>query len=262
MMTIPAEQTHNEGPVGTEFNEAWGHRPQGRPLGHRATRNGPRHLKWWEALFVIALALFVFGAVLLPNTGISHREDAYRIADGDNLKGLMKAYVSALADKKREPANVGVSEGAQFWIAMYTTDGADEPSDVFLEPGDAGFLVSPKDPLMKEDEVILAIQGAKGPDVRINGKTISSYNGPTVATMQDMKTLSGKIIGCTGDRDGVPIFDDGVNVVYGNIKIEFVTWGDVGTIANNTAVPPRPTATTFVVPLGGPFALDQRHIVN
>lgn len=214
-----------------------------------------------ELLVVIAI-IGILAAILIPNI-LGAIDDAKKTADGDNLKGLMKAYVAGLADQKRAPAVIGTSEGPQFWIAMYTTDGsATSPSDKFLEPGDAGFLVSPKDPVMKEDEVTAAIQAATGPAVNINSKTVSSYHGPTVATMRAQSTLSGKIIGCTGDRDGVPIFDNGANILYGNIKVEFNEWAECGTIANNTAVPATPTVASFIVTLPLPFALASSPTVN
>lgn len=218
-------------------------------------------------LLVLVALIGVGAAIYIPKVNEA-REQAIQYVDGDNLRVLGMAYIAGLADQKRAPAAKGVSEGAQWWIALYTSDGAETPSDPFLALGDAGRLVSPRDPYREslnerlDSQIADAIAAGSGPAIRIDGKLACSYNGPTVATMRAQSTLVGKVIGCTGDRDGWPIFDDGTNLLYGNLKSEFLTWAECASFADAEPPPEYPTVKDFLVPLGLPFALDDVHVVD
>lgn len=236
----------------------WGFDPRGPRYATPAARSPGRRLRVLINVLLALVLLALLVVVVLPNVLTPHYYTK-KMADADNMRGLMKSYVAGVADGKMPPSG-DLASGPQFWIALYTTDGAGEPSGVFLGSGDGGFIVSPKDPVMKEDEVIAALQVATHPAVFIDGRTICSYNGPTPATMRAQSTRSGKIIGSTGDRDGVPLFDRGANVLYGNIKTEFLEWDEIGVIAD--AVTPAVPTGAWLTTLPLPFALDGARVVN
>lgn len=207
----------------------------------------------------------VFAIALWAALNTPAEVEAARVDDADNLRGLAKAWADGLAADARGPANAGVSEGAQFWIALYTGDGADEPSEPLLTPDDAGLLISPADRYFDADSASAAIARSvstaqRSPAVFVDGKIVCSYNGPTI---ESARKLGGQqtVIGCTGDRDGRPLFDKGTNLLFTDLRVVFTAWRMIGYYVHKP-VPARPSAQTFVATQSWPFKLDATHVVD
>lgn len=196
-----------------------------------------------ELLVVIAI-IGILAAILIPNI-LGAIDNARKTADGDNLKALMKSFVAGLAENKRPPASDATCDGTIYWIALYTGDGntgasATEASDVFLEAGESGLLLSPKDNSISSEAVLTFVttnqnlhpdKGGAAPGyVPAAGDEINcSYFGPKTEAMLLNSRVSGWIVGMTGERGSVALFDDGANIVWGNMKSEFQTWEELDT---------------------------------
>lgn len=182
-----------------------------------------------QALFVLMLMAFAFALVALP---IARADDEETQAfDRDNLKSLMMGYVTGLADQQRSPT----STGAHFWIALYTGDATTE--DLFFDVSDADLLVSPMDFAIDFDTIYDVIESAaeqRDPsaatidDPDLAEWPLCSYAGPREGVMRAQSTLSGKIIGATGSRFDMGLFVDGFNILYGNIKTEWIAYDSLG----------------------------------
>lgn len=189
-----------------------------------------------ELLVVIAI-IGVLAAILIPNI-LGAIRDAKKTADTANLKELIKQYVAGQAKKLRGPRSVGhrfwvallAGDGAALGTAAYTVSTTGTSTDVYMSSGDVGVLCSPADDVIQKEQVKNSIAAAVAGNQGASAATIDwcSYAGPAgVAGLNGYLTLSkpgGGIVGCTGSRNNVGYFPDGMSVVRSNAEAEFVSW--------------------------------------
>jgi prepilin-type N-terminal cleavage/methylation domain-containing protein len=190
-----------------------------------------------ELLVVIAI-IGVLAAILIPNI-LSAIAGSKKTADATNLKRLVETYLSgqAQAKAKRTPTSVG----HQFWLALCVGDGpgagnleiqgSDDP-DQYVGSGDgAGLFLSPGDQdALNQDEVKKelenAVQAGSGVGGLQNTDLMCSYAGPAMPR-KNMRDKKGLIVGCTTDRGGASIFDDGFNGVTASAQARYYNYRDM-----------------------------------
>ena len=175
-----------------------------------------------ELLVVIAI-IGVLAAILLPNI-INAMDESDQIADVDNLKNLCITYTTGLTARKALPK----AKGHRLWLAMFVGDqqgtaGGLKIEDAYASPGYSALLLCSRDDAVKgKDEIEREFQemlDAKrsGWDQLAGDEFYTSYAGP-----RRTKYFSeGKVVGCTGSRNGVGFFDKGFAIVRGNGSAEF-----------------------------------------
>lgn len=183
-----------------------------------------------ELLVVIAI-IGVLAAILIPNI-LGMLVGAKKTADATNLKRLAEAYAQGQTQNKKTPR----SKGWKFWVALYCGDGAGiqngfectTEEDSYISAGEAALLISPADDVPDKEQVkkdLAAAIGANGAQDATDQWL--SYAGPKTYTVFKKKASSGLVVGCTGTRDGVSIFNDGFNVVYANMSVEYLKFKDM-----------------------------------
>ena len=196
---------------------------------------------------VILLVLGIIAAIVVPNI-VGALEDAKKTADAENMKGLMKAFIDGHSDKKAVPQ----ASGYRFWLALYVGDERapgdprPNPSTLYLTPGDASYLVSPADPVADRDRTEAAIIAAlAGNGLADLDATHCSYPGPRVGVTSQSRKVGGRIIIITGARNGRGFFEDGYNIIKGNLESHFYRYEEYRNASGDLVARTQPNWANF-----------------
>ncbi len=200
------------------------------------TRGSTRAFTLIEAAVLVVMIGFLAAVLFVATTPHHH---GWKTPDATNLKRLVETYLSGQAQAKAKPTPTSV--GHRFWLALCVGDGPGEgnvvvhdadDADQYIGSGDgAGLYLSPSDQdALNQDEVKQelerAIMAGTGVSGLQNSDLMCSYAGPANPAV-DMRSMDKRIVGCTIDRGGYSIFDDGFNAVTASAQARYYKYRDM-----------------------------------
>ena len=207
-------------------------------MRRRFPRGSTRGFTLIEFIALLAIIAILSLVVLLPAVPRGYHGGG-KTADATNLKRLVETWLSGQA--QRTPKQTPTSVGHRFWLALcvgdgpgegnLTLQGSDDPNQYIGSGDGAGLFLSPGDrDCLNQDEVKQelenVLQAGTGVAGLQNSDLMCSYAGPSNPAV-DMRNKKGLIVGCTIDRAGMSIFDDGFNGVTASAQARYYNYRDM-----------------------------------